>query len=296
MVIYITTEWGVVCVFLLVYVSQHKYIVYICLMITGINNHKVKYKEDILPYDYKETAKKLYYGGVLVGYYLKDGYQHRNCYIGGNKLSKKAINRHLIALAQMNRDLDVFELIGYAQKYLQEKDGYGGIFRYDETVVANKIDWAWNQEEDFFWVKKNYYFETKLNRETILKIVQLNGASEKRVKILSKIEGALELLKYDSEYITAKSISNISGVKLKTVENYIGIFRDEIDQYNISNFGTKNYYTYIKTVNTESIAQLINSGIMKKSEIARKLNIHYNTVCNLWNNAFDEFNKNTQYD
>ena len=256
-----------------------------------MRNNSVIYSEDTLPDDYK-SKPQLKIGGRVVGYYIEEGYKHRNCYVNAisGRIGVKAIRRHLIALAQMNRDIDVTVLMSEAQDYLKEKES--GMMKYDDEFLLNIIDWAQHHEEDLFWIDKKYYFTVPLKRDIVLGIVQANGASLKRSKTIAAIEGGIEALKYDSVFISPKTLSEYSGVKRSTVLNYFGVFKEEIDKYNKINFKTDNYNEYVKNNSIEQmrLAYKRLGGITNKRKIAFEARVHHNTVGKLWEEAFNNNN------
>lgn len=263
-------------------------IFFVYLLIGMATRGGIKYREDLVGVD--AVKKELHSSdGRMVGYYIPEGYDHRNCYINigrGEYPSKAAIDRHLVSLAQMNRDEDPQELIVVAKQYLREKDVTH--FSYDEDFVLNKIDWAQHHEEELYFVTKKYYFNIPLSRDEVLSIVQKNGASERRAKTIALLEGALDQIKFDRVFATATNLSEYSGVKVATVRNYVGVFMDEITQYHMDIFGTTSYNEHIKKEHLDLIRHISSQFNTKnKRKIAREANIHYNTVGRLWKEAFN---------
>lgn len=233
------------------------------------------------------VKKSLFNNGVLVGYYHEVPFYHRNAFINssGKVPSLNSIYRCLHSLAQINLELDNMVIAKAAQEYITQKAL--GIFNVDEKFMINQIDYAKHLPDDMYWVEKKYEWIGFLDRDVILKIVQKNGCDIKRKKTIDVISAAIEVLMCNNEFITVKLIAETTGEKYKRVCDYIGIFRDDIDKYNISLFGTSVHSEFVKNENTQNIKRVVDEfNIKNKRKIASLIGVHYNTVGNLWNEAF----------
>lgn len=249
----------------------------------------VVYWQDVIPSD-GVVKRELFFNGNLFGYYYESApYRHRNAFVnsgGENKLpSVGSIYRCLRVLGQMNMDVDNLLIAASAQKYLSKKTL--GVFNINEEFMVNQIDLAKSQQ-DSYWVDKRYQWLGMYDRETIMKVVQSNSCDIKKKKMIDIIRGGIEILQRDGEFITAKLLSEATSKRYKQVLSYVPIFKEEIDLYNKSMFGTCDFKDFSKSENTESIRRVINEfGITNKRKIAKLIGIHYNTVGNLWGDAFN---------
>lgn len=138
------------------------------------------------------------------------------------------------------------------------------------------------------------------------KVVMSHYNKSKRIESIHNIERAIDLLielgNDDNTFITIKDISKTSGVSESTIKRLYFMFKEDIDQYNLSMFSTSSYQEFIKNFNvmkiTHSILSFKESLELKitKQKVSKKSELHINTVYNLWEEddvqeALYEYNK-----
>jgi hypothetical protein len=233
------------------------------------------------------SRRELRHGGVVVGYYHDVvPFRHRNAFINGvsGLPSVPSVLRGLNCLAQMNMDVDNMVIMAAAQKYIGDKTR--SMFKFDDEFMLRQIDWAKSQPSGY-WVEKRYEWLSRLDRKTIMQIVQKNGCDVKKKKLIDAVRAGIEALTFDGVFLTTKAIAEVIDENYDRVASAIGLFRDEIDKYNKVNFGTTNYKEFVKKENVSNIRRVVlELGVKNKRKVAAMTNTHYNTVGNLWAESF----------
>ena len=153
------------------------------------------------------------------------------------------------------------------------------------------------------WFKIDFEYNENIIEEIIYFHKKLNKVKKpKRITSKSIIYDCISNLKNENKFITIDLISKNSGVPKKTISNVYGLFKTDIDKYNVSMFNTSVYAEFIKISNVATIS----SSIIKfkdeletkltKRKVAKKSELHINTIYNLWleddvQEALEEYNK-----
>ena len=227
------------------------------------------------------------FGGDVVGYYHNVPFAHRNAFVNVFRglPSVDSLNRCLLCLGAMNGHVDTLEIMDAAKTYLSGK--YFNVFSVSEKHMIDKIDEGKYVSDDAFFVEKKYEWIKWLDKSDVMKIVQENGCDIKKKKMVDKIRIGIEALKQDGGFISAADIAEVIDENYEKVRRYSELFKEEIDAYNVAMFNTAKYSEFSKNENTENIKRVVSElGITNKRKIASLIGVHYNTVGNLWEEAF----------
>ena len=176
-----------------------------------------------------------------------------------------------------------FELENNLHKIFKDRKIRNEWFLFEEIVTSELID-----------------SEIKCNKVIDIIRKKLN----KEVDVEEKVRQSLESLMNNDKplFITIKDIVEVSGLSKPTVHKAIGLFKEDINNYNTVKFQTNNYTEFVKLSNIGSIVGVIEKFIeememkVTQRKVASRSRLHYNTVNNLWfeeevQDVLDRYNK-----
>jgi len=251
--------------------------------------------------------------GLTVCRYYTDGYKFLRVYIGehykmvSDDVKFKIAYRTAVALAALNMDKDADVLSEYLTLILScgiDNDKFSVNRDTLKTAISKTL--AGNLEPKYLDGKYMWLYALPLNIKR--RIVAKNSSNTKGKRYYELVEGIVEMICNDDDYsdlfITHDFISDEIGsvyneyVSTKTVGKYARVFKEEIDDHNVSVCGYPSWTMYQRICTVYKIADAIQamSKIDKrvsKREIGRMTGYHYNTVANVWDetDVVDALNK-----
>jgi hypothetical protein len=280
--------------------------------------HKIKLLENEIDLEEAERiGSEVIYKGRLCAYYIEDGFYSYSAYAKVCRGNFSNAFRVCNIVAFLNPDISTEILFSYMDLVCNELFDTDD-FKVDRKILLKNInkvkDGLYNvtpSVKKYFWVKPY----DKIGREDkeidgVLydgkpKIVMSLYNKSRSVETVSIIDNAINtLIEVGNEYgtfITHKDIQEVSGLSMSTIKRLSFIFKDDIDNYNKSNFNTERYGEFIKFVSVNKITSTIRFFIDKEEvkltqrKVALKSNLHFNTVCSLWSEddvqeALEEYN------
>jgi hypothetical protein len=256
--------------------------------------------------------------GILAGYFVEDGFDNYSAYCNLSRGNFANAFRVSSVLSFLNIDKPTEVLFEYmdlvCKNYFDTSK-----FIIDRNIILKNIQKVKDGLYEVYPITKKYFWvrpytsvgaEDKMVEGIMLQgkrsIVMSQYNKSKRIDTISKIENAVNLLiaegNEENTFLTINDIEKISGIPKKTISNIYGLFKTEIDRYNVSMFNTSVYAEFIKISNVAAIS----SSIIKfkddletkltKRKVAKKSELHINTIYNLWleddvQEALEEYNK-----
>jgi hypothetical protein len=256
--------------------------------------------------------------GILAGYFIEDGFDNYSAYCNLSRGNFANAFRVSSVLSFLNIDKPTEVLFEYmdlvCKNYFDTSK-----FIIDRNIILKNIQKVKDGLYEVYPITKKYFWvrpytsvgaEDKMVEGIMLQgkrsIVMSQYNKSKRIDTISKIENAVNLLiaegNEENTFLTINDIEKISGIPKKTISNIYGLFKTEIDRYNVSMFNTSVYAEFIKISNVAAIS----SSIIKfkddletkltKRKVAKKSELHINTIYNLWleddvQEALEEYNK-----
>lgn len=256
--------------------------------------------------------------GILAGYFIEDGFDNYSAYCNLSRGNFANAFRVSSVLSFLNIDKPTEVLFEYmdlvCKNYFDTSK-----FIIDRNIILKNIQKVKDGLYEVYPITKKYFWvrpytsvgaEDKMVEGIMLQgkrsIVMCQYNKSKRIDTISKIENAVNLLiaegNEENTFLTINDIEKISGIPKKTISNIYGLFKTEIDRYNVSMFNTSVYAEFIKISNVAAIS----SSIIKfkddletkltKRKVAKKSELHINTIYNLWleddvQEALEEYNK-----
>jgi len=256
--------------------------------------------------------------GILAGYFIEDGFDNYSAYCNLSRGNFANAFRVSSVLSFLNIDKPTEVLFEYmdlvCKNYFDTSK-----FIIDRNIILKNIQKVKDGLYEVYPITKKYFWvrpytsvgaEDKMVEGIMLQgkrsLVMSQYNKSKRIDTISKIENAVNLLiaegNEENTFLTINDIEKISGIPKKTISNIYGLFKTEIDRYNVSMFNTSVYAEFIKISNVAAIS----SSIIKfkddletkltKRKVAKKSELHINTIYNLWleddvQEALEEYNK-----
>ena len=266
----------------------------------------------------KRVGNKVIHNGVLVAYYVDDGFDNYSAYASVSRGNFSNAFRIANVVSFLNKDIDVNILFNYMDLVCSEYFDKNNLLVDRKTILKNiqKVrDGLYDitpSVKKFFWV--NEYTRIGKN-DRIINEVEYDGKSKivmsyynksKRIESVYKIEQAVNLLievgNKTNTFITIKDICEITDVSVSTAKRLSFLFKEDIDKYNMSNFTSSNYGEFLKFCSVNKITSAINLMIKEleykitQRKVANKSGLHFNTVCTLWyedeiQESLNEYNK-----
>lgn len=244
--------------------------------------------------------------GESVAMYIEQGYNTFSIYTTPSPGNPRLAYRVSMVLAELNRDKDVSILNRCMDMICQ--------LRYDSdnmtiprSTISDIIDEVISGDKEVYPIRKKWYFiKNGLNKEEKRSIVctYMNETTSK--KNFSKVESAVRSLidcqTVSESFITINDVVGLTKLSRTTVEKYIVVFRDEINECNLKSFDTENYSVFMKNDSIGKISSVIEKYIeeeelrMTRKKVSVRSKLHYNTVKGLWmeddvQKALNRYNK-----
>ncbi len=276
-------------------ISQYiKYMMYICIM--DIDNY-IK-RKGIVTYlrwvdkSYaEENGEEVYLEDLLVGYYLEDGYQVISIPMKEvREVNDRFIWSVVFSLVEMNTTHSVEELTDFMDLYMRKYCGKS-LYSPDRIRLNGMISFAVeNSSMDKVTQIRKFYFTEVLSKGEVRKCVMSYLNSRNTTKRLMNIENVIEWLCIEGDvFITAKTIQGQleEDLSISTINRYMSVVRERIDNHNKKIFGTDNFMQHKKVLSIYNIKEAIEAlqkaeDSLSQRNIARVAGVHYNTVNNLW--------------
>jgi hypothetical protein len=228
--------------------------------------------------------------GELAAYYIEDGYMAHNCFMGRSKENAQStMNKIAYTVAYLNPDKEVDVLFNYLDMLATDRydSGEEKISRpYLLSCLKKKVD-PYKESRKFYWVGRFQHAKLE-DKKKIFRSFLNNTAEVKNVKAVASYMHEME----ESSrffFITARSISDATGLGYWTVINILPQFRERIDNYNVSVCSTDNFSHFRKIVNIDKIVSVIDNYVesgdlsgITKSRVSSKAGISRVTVHKLW--------------
>lgn len=266
------------------------------------------YASDVAEEDAVKEGVSVSYNGDLAAYYLEDGFDVYNAFSPISRGNYKLAHRIALIIGLLNRDKKIEHLFEYMDELCKERYDTD-VFKVNRTHLLNALKNSMSGLYDvtpdvkkYFWVGKYKHANKTVKSSVVLSNHNKNRATETFNSVNSAVQSLIEQGNKDNTFITISDIVEVSGISKPTVYSIIGLFREQIDKYNYSNFETDNYPEFIKLSNIGSIVGVIERFIdnletkLTQRKVANNANLHYNTVNNLWferdvQESLDKYNK-----
>lgn len=280
-------------------------------------NRIILQKSEIDLDEAKKLGKKVYYNGILTSYYVEDGFYTYSAYCSPSRGNFSNAYRISNIVSFLNPNIDIEVLFEYMDLLCKEMFDLDTL-KVNRSVILNNITKVRDGLYDvspvvskYFWVKPftNIGLADKEIDGIVYpgksKVVMSQYNKTRRMETISKIENAIDLITSElvnsGRFLTINLIADIAGLAKITVSKNFHLFKEDVDNYNISVFNTDNYNTFVKSCNIDTIKCAIESFKedlelkITKKKVSNKSKLHINTVYNLWNEeeiqeTLDEYN------
>lgn len=266
----------------------------------------------------KRIGEEVYHNGILVAYFIDGGFFSYSAYSSVSRGNYSNAFRIANIVAFLNPEIDSSVLFNYMDLLCNELFDTDS-FKIDRKILLKNINKVMDGLYDvtptvkkYFWVKPY----TNIGKDDrVIDGVEYDGKSKvvmnhynktKRIETISLIERSVNMLievgNDTGTFLTLNDIFKASGVSISTVKRLSFLFKNDIDNFNVSNFNSSTYSEFLKSVSTYKIISAIRMFMdeievkISQRKIAKKSNLHFNTVCNLWHDenvqdALEEYNK-----
>lgn len=238
-----------------------------------------------------DNGDEVYLEDLLVGYYLEDGYAVISIPMKEiSEVNDRFIWSVVFSLVEMNTQHSVEELTNFMDLYMREYCGKS-LYTPDRIRLNGMVSFAVeNSNIDKVLQTRKFLFTEKLSRDEVRRAVMGYLNRRNTTRRLMEIENVIEWLCIEGDvFITAKTIQQQLGedLSVSTINRYMGVVRDRIDDHNRKIFGTDNFMQHKKILSVYNIKEAIDAlqkaeDSLSQRNIARKAGLHYNTVNNLW--------------
>ena len=287
------------------------------------SDYLVKYRIKLVEHEIDldeaiRIGEEVYHNGILVAYYIDGGFYSYSAYSGVSRGNFSNAFRIANIVSFLNPETDSSILFNYMDLLCSEMFDTDS-FKIDRKIILKNINKVRDGLYDvsplvkkYFWVKpytgigKDDKVIDDIAYDGKSKVVMNHYNKTKRIETISLIERSVNMLievgNDNGTFLTLNDISKESGVSISTVKRVSFLFKNDIDNYNVSNFNSYTYSEFLKNVSTYKITSAIRMFMdeleikISQRKIAKKSNLHFNTVCNLWHNeyiqdALEEYNK-----
>ena len=274
-----------------------------------LNKHRIiLYRCDIDDDIASSEGESVVVDGDLTSYYLEDGFDCYNAYTNVSRGNYRLAHRVAIIVGFLNpekRTEDLFEYMDILCETKYDNENFKINRPHILNVLKNSQEGLYDvtpEIKKYYWVGE-YKYANRSKKSSII----LNHSNNNRVKrTFNAVERAVALLieegNESNTFITIKDIVEVSGLSKPTVHKAIGLFKEDINNYNTVKFQTSNYTEFVKLSNIGSIVGVIEKFIeememkVTQRKVASRSRLHYNTVNNLWfeeevQDVLDRYNK-----
>lgn len=249
----------------------------------------------------------MYYANALVARRYEEMFRVVSCWISPNvsrdRLSS-VLYKTAIKFRYLNQDRDIDLCYGYLDALCKDFLDKENLL-FDRKVLYGVVESAYDVEYSvddiselrrYKWIGKFAGLPTHLKSK--IRMNHLNRTTTE--ENTRKVEGAIYELAHMKHFITSSNVSDMSGLSTRTVERYIPLYKEEIDSYNMSNFDTTNFHSYIKDQNVYKIIDAIKEATalekkLSKTDLAEATELTRMTIHRLWNDkriqdVMDQYN------
>lgn len=238
-----------------------------------------------------DNGDEVYLEDWMVGYYLEDGYDVISIPMKEvSEVNDRFIWNVVFSLVEINTRHSVEELTDFMDLYMREYCGKS-LYTPDRIRLNGMISFAVeNSDMDKVLQKRKFFFTETLSREEVRKAVMGYLNTRNTTRRLMEIENVIEWLCIEGDvFITAKTIQEQleEDLSISTINRYMSVMRERIDNHNRKIFGTDNFMQHKKVLSVYNIKEAIEAlqkaeDSLSQRNIAKKAGLHYNTVNNLW--------------
>ena len=252
----------------------------------------------------KNIGEPVKHNGVVVAYYIEDGYDVYSAYTGLSRGNYSLAFKNSLIVSLLNQDKPIEVVFEYMDALCRDKFDTDS-FKVDRNIILKNItkvrDGLYDvtsEERKFYWVGKYQFIgrndkvidgvEYKGKGSIILSYINKSRTKRSIDRLESSLNQLLELGNKNNTFLTLKDISEVSGLSISTVKRLSFLYKDEIDRYNVANFNSSNYGEFSKFCSVIKINSAIRQFIeemelrVTQRKVAVKSSLHYNTVCKLW--------------
>ncbi len=231
--------------------------------------------------------------GELAAYYIAGGFPVWNCFMGRSSSNPQGtMNKIAYNVAYLNKDIADDVLLEYLDMLATIR--YDGDVRVSRSMMLRCIRDVRKDPSIVLPESRKYYWVGKFqsaNIEVKKSIYRSHLNRTREVENVTTVSDYITELEEGSKFffITAKGISDATGLSYPTVLKILPQFRDRIDLFNISVCSTDCFNQFKKNTSIEKIVSVIDtyrsemdtSGI-SKVRVSKRANIARKTVYNLW--------------
>lgn len=234
----------------------------------------------------------------LVGFVIPDGYEYVSAYHSSfnGSVPDTIIRRVCYTMMVLNPEADFNELSHFIMVYCDSLSG-NAAYKTSKAFIDSCLEYAIEKDlqvgdlseiKYFYWVK-----DLPLDKKRSL--VLENYKSTRKLEILRKVGAAISFLMEDGQnkFITAKEVQSViedEKIPIRTINDNMGAYREEINKRNTLLYGTSNFNTYRKMISVMEVTRAIKvigelDERLSQRNVARKSNLHFNTVNKVWGDS-----------
>jgi len=226
---------------------------------------------------------------------FSEGVHTINCFpYNYNSIPKKStvlmrLEQISLNLGFLNKHYDTQQLTTYIEIIIKNK-----YHRYNYSFDLKQFEDIINEGKDkeleemntdirkYIWNKKHMNLNKSIKSRIMIRDRFKNDIMSNTSKVFDAVNNLLET----DEFIHNKIISEMTKMPMTTLEKYVMVHKDEINNHNKSKYGTDNYNKYINAVTIKDIKDAVTmiefaNKKINISSVAKKSRLHRNTVSRL---------------